>query len=156
MKYSYCLWANLTSLCDGRTKSSLYSSYHQTMGKAYRKNGSQTRVRHRTLNPLLSLIHKSYDFYRTTKSYKTREETSSRTSRKDSDSTDCLWEKWGRSVYLLPVDAIWQSIRKGFQRSPLKMIGNDEWSCRIPTSQSCERRKYVRYSILAQISPYLI
>lgn len=54
MKYSYCLRANLTSLCDGRTKSSLYSSYHQTMGKAHRKNCSQTRVRHRTLNPLPS------------------------------------------------------------------------------------------------------
>lgn len=156
MKHSYCLRANLTSLCDGRTKSCLYSSYHQTMGKAYRKNGSQTRIRHRTLNPLPSLIHKSYDFYRTTKSYKTREEASSRTSRKDSDSTDCLWEKWSWSVYLLPMDTIWQSIYKSFQRSSLKMSSNDEWSCRIPTSQSRERRKYVRNSLLAQISAYLI
>ncbi len=156
MKYSYCLRANLTSLCDGRTKSCLYSSYHQTMGKAHRKNCSQARVRHRTLNPLPSLIHKSHDFYRTTKSYKTREEASSRTSRKDPDSTDSVWEKWSWSVYLLPMDAIWQSIRKGFQRSTLKMSGNDEWPCRIPTSQSRERRKYVRYSFLAQVSAYFI
>jgi len=120
-------------------------------GKRSQEKLLSNSIRHRTLNPLQSLIHKSYDFYRTTKSYKTREETPSRTSRKDSDRTDCLWEKWSWSVYLLPMDAIWQSICKSFQGSSLKMSGNDEWPCRIPTSQSRERRKYVRNSLLAQI-----
>ena len=125
-------------------------------GKNLQEKQSSNSIRHRTLNPLPSFIHKSYDFYRTTKSYKTREEASSRTSRKDSDSTDCLWEKWSWSVYLLPMDAIWQSICKGIPRGSLKMSCHDEWSCRVPASQGYKGWKYDCHCFLAQIASYII
>ena len=125
-------------------------------GKRSQEKLLSNSIRHRTLNPLPSLIHKSYDFYRTTKSYKTREETPSRTSRKDSHRTDCLWEKRSWSVYLLPMDAIWQSICKGISRGSIKMSCHDEWSCRIPTSQGYKGWKYDCHCFLAQITSYII
>lgn len=125
-------------------------------GKNLQEKQSSNSIRHRTLNPLPFLMHKYYDFYRITNSHKTREEAPSRTSRKDSDRTDCLWEKWSWSVYLLPMDAIWQSICKGIPRGSLKMSCHDEWSCRVPASQGYKGWKYDCHCFLAQIASYII